>query len=58
MDYIKFIKCDIVKLLLSGKDWLSYDKHENEPVGLVPGVLFKSIQSSVPIAGDKSNMSL
>ena len=45
-----------VIILLLGKEWLSYDKHENEPVGLVPSILFKSIQLSVPIAGDKSSL--
>ena len=45
-----------VILLLLGKEWLSYDKHEKEPVGLVPSILFKSIQLSVPIAGDKSSL--
>lgn len=42
-----------VIMLLLGKEWLLYDKHEKEPVGLVPSVLFKAIPMSIPVVGDK-----
>lgn len=45
-----------ISVLLMGKEWLSYEKHEEIPTGLVPSVLFKSIQLSLPILGDKSRI--
>ncbi|GEM_PF-1581630 len=42
-----------VSVLLMGKEWLSYEKHEEIPIGLVPSILFKSIKLSLPIFGDK-----
>ncbi|MHC1623319.1 MAG: hypothetical protein ACXQTR_01860 [Candidatus Methanospirareceae archaeon] len=42
-----------ISVLLIGKEWLSYERHVETPTGLVPSILFKSIQFSVPIFGDK-----
>ncbi|RZN39082.1 MAG: hypothetical protein EFT35_04030 [Methanophagales archaeon ANME-1-THS] len=45
-----------ISVLLMGKEWLSYEKHEEMPTGLVPSILFKSIQLSLLILGDKSRI--
>lgn len=45
-----------ISVLLMGKEWLSYEKHEEMPIGLVPSILFKSIQLSLPIFGDKDEI--
>lgn len=45
-----------ISVLLLGKEWLSYEKHEEMPIGLVPSILFKSIQLSLPIFGDKDEI--
>jgi len=45
-----------VSVLLLGKDWLTYQKHRKLPTGLIPSILFKSIQLSFPIWGDKEKV--
>jgi len=45
-----------ISVLLMGKEWLSYEKHEEMPIGLVPSILFKSIQLSLPVFGDKDEI--
>jgi hypothetical protein len=45
-----------ISVLLLGKGWLSYEKHEEMPTGLVPSMLFKSIQLSLPVYGDKERI--
>ena len=45
-----------ISVLLMGKEWLSYEKHEEIPTGLVPSILFKSIQLSLPVFGDKDEI--
>ena len=45
-----------VSVVRFGEEWLSYVKHEKEPVGLVPSILFKAIQMSIPVVGDKSRL--
>jgi hypothetical protein len=45
-----------ISVLLLGKEWLTYDKHKGIPTGLVPSVLFKSIQLSLPIFGYKDRI--
>ena len=45
-----------VSVLLLGKDWLTYQKHRKLPTGLIPSILFKSIQLSLPVWGDKDKV--
>jgi len=45
-----------ISVLLLGREWLSYKKHEEMSTGLVPSILFKSIQMSVPILGEKNEI--
>mgnify|MGYP000223938372 CR=1 FL=1 len=45
-----------ISVLLLGREWLSYEKHEEMPTGLVPSILFKSIQMSVPVLGEKNEI--
>ena len=44
---------DCISLLVLNIGWLNYDKHFKNPTGLVPSILFKSIELSKPIIGDK-----
>ena len=44
---------DCVSLLVLNTGWLNYDKHSEKPTGLVPSILFKSIELSKPIIGNK-----
>jgi len=44
---------DCVSLLVLNAGWLNYDKHSEKPTGLVPSILFKSIELSKPIIGNK-----
>ncbi len=45
-------------LLVLNLSWLSYDIHLERPTGLVPSVLFKSIELSQPIIGSKDKINL
>jgi hypothetical protein len=45
-----------VSVLALDEEWLLYDKHEKEPVGLVPSVLFKAIQMPISVVGDKRRL--
>jgi len=45
-----------ISVLLLGREWLSYEKHGEMPTGLVPSILFKSIQMSVPVLGEKNEI--
>jgi hypothetical protein len=49
---------DKVSILAFDSSWLSYRKHEEHPVGLVPSVLFKSIILSQPLIGSTDSLSL
>ncbi len=42
-----------ISLLTFDRRWLTYEKHGREPVGLIPSILFKTIELSQPIIGDK-----
>jgi len=42
-----------VSALILGRNWLTYKKHAENPTGLVPSILFKSIKLSKPIIGNK-----
>lgn len=44
---------DCVSLLVFNIEWLNYEKHLKIPTGLVPSILFKSIELSKPIIGNK-----
>ena len=45
-----------ISVLTLGREWLTYKKHEEMPTGLVPSILFKSIQLSLPVYGDKEEI--
>ena len=45
-----------ISVLTLGREWLTYKKHEEMPTGLVPSILFKSIQLSLPVFGDKEEI--
>ena len=45
-----------ISVLTLGREWLTYKKHEEMPTGLVPSILFKSIQLSLPVYGDKDEI--
>ena len=45
-------------LLYFDKTWLKYGKHAAKPVGLIPSILFKSIELSRPVIGDKKSLHL
>jgi hypothetical protein len=47
-----------VSLLAFTKDWLNYEKHLETPTGLVPSILFKSLELSEPLIGDKNNLDI
>lgn len=47
-----------VSLLAFDTTWLTYEKHLENPVGLVPSILFKSIKLSLPVAGRKENLKM
>ena len=47
-----------ISLLSFTKDWLNYKKHIEKPTGLVPSVLFKSIQLSEPLIGNKNDLEI
>ncbi|MCK4348646.1 MAG: hypothetical protein KAW47_08515 [Thermoplasmatales archaeon] len=47
-----------ISLLVLSESWLHYSKHREEPTGLVPSVLFKSIELSQPVIGCKDYVTL
>lgn len=47
-----------ISVLALDASWLNYEIHESTPVGLVPSVLFKALQLSKPIMGDKNSLRL
>jgi len=47
-----------ISLLVLTVSWLNYDKHFKQPTGLVPSVLFKSIELSQKIIGAKDKINL
>lgn len=47
-----------VSILAFDLSWLSYKKHMERPVGLVPSVLFKSLSLSLPLIGIVSSLPL
>ncbi len=47
-----------ISVLALDVSWLNYESHEIMPTGLVPGVLFKALLLSKPIAGDKNSLRL
>ena len=38
--------------------WLTYEKHAKHPVGLIPSILFKSLELSLPVVGDKNSIKI
>jgi len=42
-----------VSFLILDKNWLKYKTHEEKPTGLIPSILFKSIELSKPLFGEK-----
>ena len=38
--------------LVMNRTWLRYEKHNEQPVGLIPSILFKSLQLSKPVIGN------
>lgn len=47
-----------ISLLAFSKDWLRYEKHLEKPTGLVPSILFKSLELSEPLFGNKKNLDI
>jgi len=47
-----------VSLLAFSKDWLKYEKHLEKPTGLVPSILFKSLELSEPLIGNKNDLDI
>lgn len=47
-----------VSLLAFTRDWLNYEKHQEKPTGLVPSILFKSLELSEPLIGDKNDLDI
>ena len=45
-------------LLAFSKDWLKYEKHLEKPTGLVPSILFKSLELSEPLIGNKNDLDI
>jgi hypothetical protein len=45
-----------ISLLAFSKDWLKYEKHLEKPTGLVPSILFKSLELSEPLFGNKKDL--
>ena len=45
-------------VLAFSKDWLKYKKHLEKPTGLVPSILFKSLELSMPLIGKKNDLDL
>ena len=53
-DRPSLVKDNNISYLFLNKDWLKYDIHQKNPTGLVPSVLFKSIDMSITLIGKKS----
>lgn len=49
---------DRISVLAFDASWLNYEIHERMPMSLVPSVIFKTLQLSRPIAGDKNSLHL
>jgi hypothetical protein len=47
-----------ISLLAFSKDWLKYEKHWEKPTGLVPSILFKSLELSLPLIGNKNDLDI
>lgn len=47
-----------ISLLAFSKDWLKYEKHLEKPSGLVPSILFKSLELSEPLFGNKKDFDI
>jgi len=47
-----------ISLLAFSKDWLRYEKHLEKPTGLVPSILFKSLELSEPLFGNKKDLDI
>ena len=47
-----------ISLLVFSKDWLRYEKHLEKPSGLVPSILFKSLELSKPLFGNKKDLDI
>lgn len=45
-----------ISVLAFDISWLSYERHEREPTGLVPSILFKTLQLSKPLLGNKNSV--
>ena len=45
-----------ISLLVFTKEWLNYKKHLEQPTGIVPSILFKSLELSEPLIGDKNSL--
>ena len=45
-------------ILAFSKDWLKYEKHLEKPTGLVPSILFKSIELSESLFGNKNDLDI
>lgn len=45
-------------LLAFTKDWLNYEKHQEKSTGLIPSILFKSLELSEPFIGDKNDLDI
>ncbi len=48
------IKESNISYLFLNESWLKYDIHLKKPKGLVPSILFKSLDQSIPLIGKKS----
>ena len=47
-----------ISLLAFSKDWLKYEKHLEKPTGLVPSILFKSLELSGQLFGNKKDLNI
>ena len=47
-----------ISVLAFDVSWLNYETHEARPMGLVPSILFKTLQLSKPLLGDKSYIAI
>jgi len=44
--------------LVMNRTWLTYEKHNKQPVGLIPSILFKSLQLSKPVIGNIKDLAI
>ena len=55
-NYPCLIKENNISHLVLNKNWLKYEIHLKNPTGLVPSILFKSLDKSISIIGNKSDI--